>query len=193
MKARAAASARTREGIVRAACAVYARVGFRRASIQAIAREAEVSPATVLNHFATADQLLAVSLEHLTAELGLPEPDEVRELGSLERRVRRVCRALAICYERGEKLYAVYSRDRDMPVVQAASDAFYRRVDALVRAALGPGLRDRRTLAVVHMLTGWSSFHQLRAAGMSSAVAADVVSGLILAWLRSRARKGRSP
>jgi AcrR family transcriptional regulator len=44
VKARDAAAARTRGGIVRAACAVYARVGFRRASIQAIAREAEVSP-----------------------------------------------------------------------------------------------------------------------------------------------------
>jgi AcrR family transcriptional regulator len=191
MKARAAGAAITRERIVQAACSVYARLGFRRASIQAIAREADVSPATVLNHFASADQLLAVSLEHLTAQLGLPEPVDVRELGSLERRVARICHALAVCYERGEKLYAVYSRDRDMPTVQAANDAFYRRVDALVRAALGR--RDRRTMAVVHMLTGWSSFHQLRAAGMSSSAAADVVSGLVLAWLRSRARKGRSP
>ena len=190
MKVRAAAAAQTRGRIVRAACAVYAREGFRNASIQAIALAAEVSPATVLNHFETPDRLLAEALAYLTAQLGLPDPAEVRALRGLEQRVTRVCRALATCYERGEELYAVYSRDRDMPTVQAANDAFYRAVDALVRAALGPGLRDRRTVAVVLALTGWAPFHELRAGGMSSFAAADVIADVVLAWLRSRARKG---
>lgn len=190
MKLRAAAAAETRGRIVRAACAVYAREGFRSATIQSVAAEAEVSPATVLNHFESPDRLLAEALEHLTAQLGLPEPAEVRALRGLEQRVSRVCLALSTCYERGEALYAVYSGDRDMPVVQAANDAFYRKVDALVRAALGPGLRDRRTIAVVLALTGWAPFHQLRAGGMSASAAAAAVADVLLAWLRSRARVG---
>ncbi len=190
MKLRAAAAAETRERIVRAACAVYAREGFRAATIQAIAADAEVSPATVLNHFETAERLLAEALEHLTARLGLPEPAEVRALRGLEQRVSRLCHALSTCYERGEALYAVYSGDRDMPAVQAADHAFHARVEALVRAALGPGLRDRRTVAMVLALTAWAPFHQLRAGGMSASAAADAVADVLVAWLRPRARKG---
>jgi AcrR family transcriptional regulator len=190
MRLRAAAAAETRERIVRAACAVYAREGFRNASIQAIAAAAEVSPATVLNHFETPEGLLAEALEHLTARLGLPEPAEVRALRGLAERVSRLCHALSTCYERGEELYAVYSGDRDMPAVQAANDAFYRKVEALVRAALGPGLRDRRKVALVLALTGWAPFHQLRAGGMSASAAADAVADVLVAWLRARARRG---
>jgi AcrR family transcriptional regulator len=189
MTARAASAANTRQKIIGAACAVYARVGYRAASIQAIAKHARVSPATVLNHFAGSDPLLAAALEHLTAQLGLPEPDAIRALDGLDRRISAVSRALATCYERGEPLYRVYSRDRDLPVVQAADRAFFRRVDALLRAALGPELRDKRIVTVVQTLAGWQSFQSLRASGMSSVAAADVVAEVVLAWLRSRQRR----
>jgi AcrR family transcriptional regulator len=190
MARRAAAAAHTHGRIVRAACAVYARDGFRAASMQAIAAEAEVSPATVLNHFETPDRLLAASLEQLTAQLGLPEPAELAGLAALRPRLARLCRALAVCYQRGELLYAVYSRDQDLPAVQAAGDAFYRKVDGLVRAALGPGRRDRRTLATVHALTGWATFGSLRASGLGAEAAADAVAEVLHAWLRPRGRKG---
>jgi AcrR family transcriptional regulator len=191
MTARAASAAKTRERIVRAACAVYARDGFRGATMQAVAHEAEVSPATVLNHFDTPDELLAVTLEYLTTELGLPDPAEVRAHRTLAARVPIVTRALATCFERGEKWYLMFARDRDHPVAKAANDEFYRKVDVLVRTALGPGLRDKETLIVVLTLVGWQNFQPLRAAGMTADAAGDVIAEVVLGWLRSRARSSR--
>jgi AcrR family transcriptional regulator len=191
MTARAASAAKTRERIVRAARAVYARDGFRGATMQAVAHEADVSPATVLNHFDTPDALLAATLAHLTAELGLPDPAEVRAHEALAARVTMVTRALATCFERGEMWYQAFARDRDHPVAQAANDEFYRKVDALVRAALGPGLRDRATITVVSTLIGWQNFQSLRATGMTADAAGDVIAEVVLGWLRSRTRRAR--
>jgi AcrR family transcriptional regulator len=182
---RAASAAETRRRIVAAAIAVYAREGFN-GSIQAVAREADCSPATVLNHFETSDALVAAACEALIAELALPEPAELRAAGELDDRVRRLVRELAICYERTEAWYQVYARDRDMPVLQRASADFFARVDALVRAALGPGLRDKRTVATVLALTGPATIYALRATGMSMRAAADAIADVLIAWLVSR-------
>jgi AcrR family transcriptional regulator len=189
MTARAASSAKTRERIVRAACAVYARDGFRNATMQAVAQEADVSPATVLNHFDTPDRLVAAALEHLTGELGLPDLAEVRSHKALGKRVVTVTRALATCFERGQRWYLVFAHDHDHPVMKASNDEFYRRVDALVRTALGPGLRDRETVTIVSTLIGWQNFQSLRAAGMTADAAGDVIAEVVLGWLRSRGRK----
>lgn len=188
MTARAAAMAGTRRRIVRAACAVYARVGFRSASMQAVAQEAKVSPATVLNHFDTSSQLLTEALAELTARLGLPHPGEIEAIEDLGQRMAKVTRALATCYQRGDELYRVYSRDQDMKEVRAASAAFYRHVDALIRAALGPGLRERRNVEVMRAFTGWATFQSLRGAGMSAQAAAAAVADVLLSWLSSRRR-----
>jgi AcrR family transcriptional regulator len=191
MTARAASAAKTRDRVVRAACAVYARDGFRGATMQAVAHEADVSPATVLNHFDTPDRLLAAALEHLTGELGLPDPAEVRSHRSLGKRVGIVSRALATCFERGQEWYLVFAHDRDHPVMKASNDEFYRRVDALVRAALGQGLRDRETVTIVSTLLGWQNFESLRGSGMSADAAGDVIAEVVLGWLRSRGRTVR--
>jgi AcrR family transcriptional regulator len=192
MTRRAAAAAATRARIVDAARAVYARDGFRAATLQAIARRARVSPATVLNHFDGPEHLLEVTLADLTAELGLPEPTALAALGRLDARIAALTRALAICYQRGERLYAIYARDRDLPAVRAASDAFFARLDALARAALGPGLRTRRTVSIVLALAGWQTFGALRAAGMDAETAGDTLAEVLLGWLaRSNKRSSR--
>jgi AcrR family transcriptional regulator len=191
MAARAASAAKTRERIVRAACVVYERVGYRAATMQAVAREADVSPATVLNHFSTPDELLATTLAALTAELGLPEPFEVTASKVLAKRVAIVTRALATCFERGEKRWQAFARDRDHPVAKAAHDAFYRKVDALVRAALGSAANDKRTLSVVSALVGWQNFQALRMTGMSADAASEAIAELVLGWLRRPKRRPR--
>jgi AcrR family transcriptional regulator len=189
MTSRAAATARTRERIVRAACTVYARVGFRAATFQAIGREARVSPATVLNHFAEPDELLAAALAYLTSELGLPDPATVQARPALADRVTVVCRAFAECFERGARWYALYARDRDHPVAKAANDAFFLSVDALIRAALGPKLRDKQTLGMVSTLVGWQNFQSLRATGMSVEAAGDAIAEVVLGWLQHRRKR----
>src|SRR5689334_11496701 len=90
MTVRAASAARTRQRIVTAAVAVYAREGFKNASIQAVAREAEVSPATVLNHFTTPEELLTAAVDFLYEDLAVPQPRDLERLEGLEARLARL-------------------------------------------------------------------------------------------------------
>jgi len=185
---RTALAAETKRRIVDAAIAVYARDGFKSASMQAIAREADCSPATVFNHFQNPEALITAACERLTNELALPEPAALRAEGELAERIRRLVRELASCYERGEPWYALYARDRDMPVLQRANAEFFGRVDALVRAALGPGIRDKQTVATALALTGPATIQALRSTGWSTQRAADTLADVLLAWLTTKGR-----
>jgi AcrR family transcriptional regulator len=189
MSGRAAAAEQTRRRIVRAAIAVYAREGFRKASMQSIARQAEVSAATVLNHFATPDDVLEAALAVLLADLGLPEPDEIAALPEREARLRAVVRTLAEVYERSGDWYAIWIRDRDMPRLQQASATFFERAQALLRAALGRGARDRHTLAMVFALTGPANLQALRESGLTTRAAADAITEVLVAWLDARGKR----
>jgi AcrR family transcriptional regulator len=186
MTGRAAAVGETRDRIVGAACAVFARDGFRMASIQSVAREADLSPATVCNHFASTGELLEAALEAMVGDVGLPSPRDIEAAGALEPRIARLAHGLAASWERSEKWYALYVRDQDVPALRAAHDAFFRKVDALVQAALGPGRRDKKTVAVASALLGPATHYALRAAGMSDRSAAATVAGVITSWLKGR-------
>jgi AcrR family transcriptional regulator len=188
MTARAAAAAATRERIVRAAAAVYARDGFRNASTQAVARQADVSPNTVLNHFPDGDALLAAVVARLLDEIGLPAAASIAAAGELAARVTRLAAEVAACYGRGEKWWEVFSRDRDLPALRAGNAEFFRRVELLVRAALGPGRRDRKTVAVVMALIGPPMFYALRGGGMSPEETAATTAELLASWLERRNR-----
>jgi AcrR family transcriptional regulator len=186
MSVRAASAAATRLRILRAACDVYAREGFRAASIQAVAREADVSPATVLNHFETSDELLVAALALISSELGLPDPGDIAALATPKQRITRLVREVIGVYQRTGQWSEVYFRDRDMPAVRKAADAFFRRVEALVRAALGAPLADKRRVAVVLALIGPANVFGLRASGMSLADAADTMAEVIVSWVTAR-------
>jgi AcrR family transcriptional regulator len=192
MTGRAAAVAETRERIVAAAIAVYAREGFRAASMQSIAREADVAPATVLNHFSTGEQLVAAAAEAITAKLALPDPAALDAIGNAAERVRWLVRELAAFYERSATWYAVYAHDRDLPVLQRASAEFFRRVERLVRAALRGQRADRRSIAVVMAVAGPGTLDSLRAAGMTGRVAADTLADVLVAWLAARRARRNS-
>lgn len=186
MTSRATTVGETRGRVVRAACAVFVREGFRNTSMQSVARAADLSPATVCNHFANADELLEAVLEVMVADVGLPSPREIETAGTLEPRLARLAHGLAASWERSGKWYELYTRDRDVPALRAAHVAFFRQVDALVRAALGPGRRDKKTVAVVSALLGPATHYALRGSGMSGrAVAATVVS-VVASWLKGR-------
>lgn len=183
MSKRKTSAAETRRLIVVAAVRVYAREGFKNASFQAIAREADVSATTVLNHFATPDELITATVEILLGEIGVPRLADLQALATREERITRLARDLVACFERSGCWYSIYSREKDVPALQKASEQFFRDVDELIRAALGPGARDKRTIGVARTLLGPGTISALRASGMTGRAAAEVVAELLTSWL----------
>jgi AcrR family transcriptional regulator len=66
---RPGARARKRDAITTAARSVFARDGYSRASIEAIAGRADVSTRTIYNHFESKEQLFAAVLEASAAQV----------------------------------------------------------------------------------------------------------------------------
>ena len=190
MTGRAAAAAETRSRIIAAAVKVYAREGFKNATMHAIALQAEVSPSTILNHFATPEELLAAALEVLRQELQVPRLAEIKAARGARQRVTMLARGLSSCFQRSDHWYAIYARERyELPALREASDAFFRDFDALIRAALGPSARDKRTHLIASVLLGPATLSALRAGGMSADAAALAAAELLLGWLRSNQRE----
>jgi AcrR family transcriptional regulator len=184
MTVRAASAARTRRRIVTAAVTVYAREGFKNASIQSIAREAAVSPATVLNHFETTEEILAAAVDALYEDLAVPTAADLQPLVSLEARLGKLVSELNAYYDRTQNWYVLYDRERDVPALQEGAQRFYRHLHGLVRAALGSHFQDRRTVAVVMSMVGSPSLvRAFQASGMSPRQATATQVEVLLSWL----------
>ena len=69
-----------RRDIMRAGLAVFARDGYSRASIDAIAREAEVSTRTIYNHFADKAELFASVIVESATRVADAQVEQVRQL-----------------------------------------------------------------------------------------------------------------
>ena len=96
MSVRAEQAAQTRERIIDAALSCYRETGIAATSLQAVARRAEVSAATILNHFGSANGLARIVIavhvcrfsDQVFDQLLRRIPDI--EADSLARRERRI-------------------------------------------------------------------------------------------------------
>lgn len=184
---RAAAKADTRARIVSAALEIYRDRGMAAASTRAIARRADVAPATVRNQFPDPRALAASVFDAVLGELRPPTPEILDGAADLAERLRRLSFELAAFYERGQPWWRAYEREPEL--IQAWSgglDRYYADIEQLMRAALGPLASDERSLAVVAAVIGPPTFFALRARGLSSDEAADLCVALALPWLEAR-------
>jgi AcrR family transcriptional regulator len=184
---RAAPKADTRARIVAAAMEIYRDRGYAGASNLAIARAADVAPATVRNHFPEADGLARAVLDAVLDELHVPDPSILDGLAGLPERVERLARELAAFYERSAPWWALYEREPELITLWGGGvDAYYADVDRLIRAALGDLASDERSLAVVAAVVGPPTFFALKARGLSFDAAVDLTLELALPWLERR-------
>src|SRR5688572_19749324 len=102
LKQRAAPKAQTRARIVDAALAIFRDRGLGSASNLAIAKAADVAPATVRNHFPETDDLSRAVFERLLAELDIPTPAIFDGATGMPERLGRLAHELAEFYERSE-------------------------------------------------------------------------------------------
>jgi AcrR family transcriptional regulator len=184
---RASLKADTRQRIVAAALEVFRDRGLSGASNLAIARAADVAPATVRNHFPGEGDLARAVFDAMIVELEVPTPAIFDGLKTLRERVTRLAEELAAFYERSAPWWRLYEREPDLIRVWGGGvDQYYADVEALMRAALGELWDDEGSVAVVASITGPPTFFALRARGLSSEEAVRITVDLAVPWLERR-------
>ena len=179
--------AETRSRIVAAALEIVRDRGLKGASNLAIARAADVAPATVRNHFPTSDDLATATFDALLAMLRVPTPSIFEGLDTLADRVERLAVELAALYERSQPWWRAYEREPELINAWAGGiDRYYADVDRLMRAALGELGDDEDALAVLSAVVGPPTFFALRSRGLSGDDAVRLTMELSLPWLERR-------
>ena len=185
---RANPKSETRSRIVAAAAAIYLDKGSAAASNLAIARAADVAPATVRNHFPDRRDLAHAVFSELLSGIRPPTPAIFDGIEGIRERITRLAEELASFYERGEPSWQMYQREPDLIEAWAGGvDRYYRDVDELMRSALGPLSGDDTALAVVAAVIGPPAFFALRARNLSSEQAVELCVDLVAPWLEARA------
>ncbi len=147
---RGEAKAETRARIVAATLELYRKQGMAGATVPAVARAADVAPATVRNHFPTPTDLAEAAADAILASLEMPDESIFDGAPGPGERVRRLVTELAAFYERGTEWWEVQQRNRALAQAWAGPEERYEaRVAALVRAAVAPRDDDAVVLAVV--------------------------------------------
>jgi len=188
MQRRAAQVAQTRARIVDAAFEVFTEHGARGTTMAEVARVADVSPATVSNHFATPDLLLeAVVVGRLTTDIRVPDPSIFIGAPSLDGRVRNLTAAMFGFFDRTQRWFDLLGAElTEVPALARAQADYWRAVQGLYAEALA-GNQDeflaRTTAGLVHPAT----FTALRATGLSVQEATDVVADSITHQARKNA------
>jgi AcrR family transcriptional regulator len=188
MQRRAEQVAQTRERIVDAAVELFAQRGARATTMTEVARVADVSPATVTNHFATPDLLLEAVVARLMADIQVPDPSTFAGTRSLAARIRALTASMFAFYERTSCWFNLLGAElTEIPVLARAEADFRRSMQRLYAEALA-GTDDlalaKTTAGLVHPAT----FGALRTAGLSLDEATAVVADSIT-HLARKARK----
>jgi AcrR family transcriptional regulator len=184
---RAAEKADTRSRIVAAAREIIRDRGLASASNLAIAKAADVAPATVRNHFPGPNDVARAVFETLLVELRVPTPEIFDGLDRLDERLGRLAHELAAFYERTEPWWRAYEREPELISAWGGGvDQFYADVERLMRTALGDLSTDERSVAVVASVIGPPTFFALRGRGLSSDDAVALTLELVVPWLERR-------
>jgi AcrR family transcriptional regulator len=179
MSVRAEKAAQTRERIMDAALVCYRETGIAATSLQAVARRAKVSAATVLNHFGSADGLARAVVDRLTAALHIPDDREWPQKGR-RARVRRLVREMFEFYERSRPWFDVFRTEMAVdPALREGEARYWQAVGELYARVFAEALDDDRVRGAVFGLTTPNTFIALRDAGMSVGDAAELIAGTL--------------
>ncbi len=186
---RAAAVAQTRRAILEGAIRAYREHGFLGASMQAVARAADVAPGTVLYHFASPEELMGATIDRLLETLEPPDATLLDGVEDFGERMRLLLRELSGFYERSSSWVQPHEREKEaVPALREAEAAFYGQVEDLVRGALGPLADDDVAVAVTLTVADPGTSGALHRRGVPRDEATDVICDLLVPWLEKRMR-----
>lgn len=193
MSRRALAREETRHRIVAATAKLHGENGVFGTTWQDIAREADVSVATVYAHFPSLDELLPACGQLVMERVRPPSPESATEVvgdaQGVEQRLERVARELFGFYERGGPHIEVDVRERQLPGMREWEAYLLETVAALVREALAEERRDARTVQLVSAFFDLSTFKALRTRGVAPKAAATTMARSAACLLASRERR----
>ena len=140
MSIRAEQAAQTRERIwMLRFCACYREAGISATSLQAIARRAHVSAATVLNHFGSADELTRIVIDRLAADLHIPDDSEWPPRGRTARVQRLVCEMFRV-YSGAARGSTSFRAELDVdPALRKGEAGFWQAIGQLYGRVFSPG------------------------------------------------------
>lgn len=180
MSKRALAREKTRRRIVEATAKLHGENGVFGTSWKDIAKEADVSLATVYAHFPSLEELLPACGALVMETVRPPRPEFAAEIvgdaQGPEERLRRVAQELFDFYERGGPRIEVDVRERQLPGMREWEDYLLDLVAAFVREALGQAPTDANTVRLVSALFDLPTFKALRTRGVPPSTAAKTVA-----------------
>ena len=180
------AMAETRERIVAATLRLYREQGIDAATVPAIARAADVAPATVRNHFPGPSDLAEAAAAAILDELRMPDATIFADADGTIARVERLLVEVAAFFERSTGWWEVREADRIAGNAWAAPEAAYEeRIAALIRTAVAPLDDDPTVVAVVGAVLVHVYF-AARATGQPADAAVALERTLLLPWLTAR-------
>ncbi len=189
MSKRALAREETRRRIVEATAKLHGENGALGTSWKDIAREADVSVATVYSHFPSLDELLPACGALVMQRVRPPSADSAREIigdaQGLQERLERVARELFAFYERGGPHIEVDVRERRLPGMGEWEAHQRETVVALVREALAGTRSDARTVRLVSAFFDLPTFKALRTRGVAPLTAARTVAQIAVCLVQS--------
>jgi len=193
MSRRAAARERTRRKIVEATARLHGDNGVFGTSWQDIAREADVSVATVYAHFPSLKELLpacgALVMERARPPSAESAAELIRDASGPRERLKRVAAELFSFYERGGPHLEVDVRERQLPGVREWEESQRATVAAFVREVLVDDRPDARTVQLLSAFFDLPTFKALRTRGVSPSRAADTVAEAAVCLLERRPRR----
>lgn len=189
MSKRVVAREETRRRIVEATAKLHGENGVFGTSWQDIAREADVSVATVYSHFPSLDELLPACGELVMERVRPPSAESATEIigdvQGLEERLERVAQELFAFYERGGPHIEVDVRERQLPGMREWEVHQRETVAALVREAVTETRSDARTVRLVSAFFDLPTFKALRTRGVAPKKAAKTVAQIAACLLES--------
>jgi AcrR family transcriptional regulator len=188
MDRRKAALEETRQRIIEATLALHSQKGIFDTSWKDIAERADVSVATVYNHFPTLDELVPACgalIMSITAPPSLEDAPRIfGNAQTLEERLRRLISEMFAFYERGEPYLEVGAKEGQLPAVQAWEAGMRATREGLVREALLPAQPDESTVRAVGVLLDFPVFKSFRRHDVPREEAEKIVSEMLLCWVR---------
>lgn len=183
MGKRAASVEETKSRIRSAALAEYAQTGIEAASMQAIARRADVAPGTVLYHYPDPAELAADVIARRIEEVEFPTAQDVRVDAPVRQRIEWLTREMFRVYAATDLEYRTWTRSREHPVMRRYERWYSDAYAALLAAALGQGHSRARDFQVISALIDPGFRASLLARSIPEEEAAATAAHLAATWL----------
>jgi AcrR family transcriptional regulator len=184
MRARADAVEATRERLLQAAIAAFGGRAYDDVTLAAVAREAEVSHQTLLNHFGSKEGLYMAAVERVGGRIG-----EIRA-SAIPGDVASIVGVLMDQYEQfgdgNARAAALDERSQAVAAMLAGARAYHQRWLAEMFGAYVPvsGAARRHALAALHVATDVFTWKLLRRdLGLSRRATSDTMTRLVSALL----------